>query len=145
MKDGSNRPAWRWRPEFPNDDEPYIAPRFSSLLNIMFQVMTYMQKPKIVKALAEATLLWPNSSPWGWFINRNSKEVGKTGGMPFACHVVENTKYNISTSSSLHKEATGHVSLRVRVEFHIPAYTHTTKYQFSPLHCLKESTWQNTY
>lgn len=48
--------------------------------------------------------------------------------MFFECHIVgiekvENIKCNVSTSSNQHKEATDYVSLRVRLEFHIPTHT----------------------
>lgn len=61
----------------------------------------------------------------------------------FECHVagtekVENIKCNASTSSYLHKEASGTVSLRVRMEFHVPTHTQDNanlgrRNQFSPM------------
>lgn len=60
----------------------------------------------------------------------------------FECHVagiekVENIKCNVSTFN-LHKKATDCISLRVRIEFHIPIHTLYSRNQFPPNALLKK-------
>lgn len=142
----------------------YMASIFSSLLKIiMFQAIIYMSMPKTVKLFSGTTLLLSTSSPWGlmitlqtkWQQNPSLKDLKRMGEMVFECHVVQiqkvkYVKHNVSTTSSLHKEAVDYVSLRVRMEFHIPTHIQLNanlgrRYQFCPLYCLKESIGQNLY